>query len=140
MPVLHDEDYITLDESKRELIVPPSQEVIGVFDDNQSDRLWFKFPRVVGYNLDVANCYIVANYKNLSGKVDIIICEHTEITDDYVVFSMPIVRSMIDQNADGRIQYSISLKNVMPNGFVQSYGTVPAYGKVFSTIIHEKGG
>lgn len=78
---------IVVNPSTRQFDVPGADLVFGVTADSGSERKYFKCPRYVGDNLDVAGSFIRINYRNANGQMDSYLAEDVAVDGDNVTFS-----------------------------------------------------
>ena len=78
---------ITINSNTRYFNVPGSDLVFGVVADSDAERKFFQCPRYVGYDLDLAACFIRINYRNANGKDDFYLVDDMVIDGDNITFS-----------------------------------------------------
>ena len=78
---------ILINSITRQFNVPGSDLVFGVVADSDAERKFFQCPRYVGYDLDLAACFIRINYRNANGKEDFYLVDDVVINGDNITFS-----------------------------------------------------
>lgn len=110
--------FITLNEPSKELVIPDDQRVINIYSDNRGSRKLFKFPRIVGSGLDVAECDVFVEYKPSTGKLGNIPCPILSKTDTEVIFAWAILKDLFPANVGGTIKYAVKVREKVANGKV----------------------
>ena len=80
-------EVLVIDPHTRAITVPQSELVFGVESDLQSESKYFRCPRYVGNNLDLASCFIRVNFRNANGEIDGYLVEDVSATEEYITFS-----------------------------------------------------
>lgn len=88
--------YITVDPETRQMAVPEEYGILGVESDEKTERLWFKFPKVVGDNIDLTTLQLRVNYRNANSETDQYICTDVTEADDgeNIIFSWQLSRKV----------------------------------------------
>lgn len=74
--------YITVDPETRQMAVPTEYSILGVESDEKTERLWFKFPKVVGDSIDLTTLQLRVNYRNANSETDQYVCTDVTEADD----------------------------------------------------------
>lgn len=87
--------YCTLvsDES-RQINVIERYKIIGVESDEKVERIKFKFPKVVGDNVDLSTLVLRVNYKNGNGEIDRNDTENVTTDETYIYFDWVLTRKV----------------------------------------------
>ena len=80
-----EKEYCTLD--NRTVIIPESYKEIGVEYDDSANRIWFRFPKIVGDDVDLSTMRIQINYHNAFGEADIYPVDDAVGDGEYIIFS-----------------------------------------------------
>ena len=78
---------IVVNTNTRQFNIPGADLVFGVESDNGSERKYFRCPRYVGNNLDLAGSFVRMNYRNANGEIDSYLVEDLTVDGDNVDFS-----------------------------------------------------
>lgn len=133
--VQENDDYILVDPVLRELTVPDTQRIFGVYQDKDVERKYFKCPKVIGDDIDLTTCYIFINYLNTSGIPGQYLCSDITVSGNDIIFSWLISANVFGDNTDGIIQFAVQAKRSNEQGEVQNvFNTKPATGVTFPTI------
>lgn len=104
-----DESYITVDPDTRILNIPFEYTWLGVESDGSAKRVMFKFPRIVGDNIDLSVSRVYVNYINALQETNAYLVEDMQIVGSNVVFSWLLSRFVT--KANGKVSFAISVKN-----------------------------
>ena len=85
-PVLMGNEILTIDADTRTIEVP-SDFLLGVETDNDSERVKFQCPKIVGDNLDLSQYHIYIHYQNAKGEKGKYLCEDIEDGGENITFS-----------------------------------------------------
>lgn len=126
-------DYLMVNPETLLIDVPATEEIFGVYHDNEFERKYFKCPRIVKNNKDLSECHIFINYVSASGKVGQYKSEDVKLAEDedYITFSWDLTNNVFDENKDATIYFAVQAKTKTGKGV---FGTRKAQGKVFETI------
>lgn len=87
--------YITVDPETRQMTVPEEYSILGVESDEKTERLWFKFPKVVGDNTDLTTLQLRVNYQNANNETDQYIIDDIETDEEgNITFSWLLSRKV----------------------------------------------
>lgn len=95
-PELYSEEepqYCMLEsDTSRVVVVPDRWRNLGVEGDNRAEKVPFKFPKIVGDNLDLTKMRVQVNFVNANDEPDIYLVNDVKATSDgnYVTFSWEI--------------------------------------------------
>ena len=87
---------ITVNPSTRQFTIPGADLVFGVTDDSGSEVKYFKCPRYVGNNIDVAGSFVRINYRNAGGETDSYLVNDIAVDGDNVTFSWELAPKVTD--------------------------------------------
>ena len=128
---------LVINPSTREIFIPKSERVFGVFKEFGVERKYFLAPKMIGNNVDLSECYIMVNYIASSGKHGMILCDDVAATDDNtgITFSWLLTENVFDENTDATIYFSVHAKRVDEDGDLQEvFRTRIAQGKSYETV------
>lgn len=136
IPEVEEGDYITIDPITRELSVPYSQYLFGVYQDKDAERKYFKCPRYVGDNIDLTSCQIFINYLSSAGNYGQYMCEDIAASGESdITFSWLLSNNLFDSNEESRVTFAVQVKRLTENGtYERVFNTRPATGTSFATI------
>lgn len=132
---------LMIDPATRKIEVPEKERLIGVYQDHDSERKYFKCPRIVGDNVDLSQHRIYVNYVpskingtfNEEEEVGSYLCEDVVADGDYVTFSWKISENVT--RAAGYIAFAVYAKKADADGKLKTkWHTTPAIGNVLDTL------
>lgn len=88
------EEFCTIDPETRTIAVPLSKRILGTESDQETNRLYFKCPKVVGDNVDLSLFSLRINYQNAGNKKDQYLVEDVKEEGDTITFSWLLKRSV----------------------------------------------
>lgn len=132
---------LMIDPATRKIEVPEKERLIGVYQDHDTERKYFKCPRIVGDNVDLSQHRIYVNYVpskingtfNEDEEVGSYLCEDVVADGDYVTFSWKISENVTREA--GYIAFSVYAKKADADGKLKTkWHTTPAIGNVLDTL------
>lgn len=114
------EEYCMLEsDTSRVVVVPDRYKTFGVEEDTNVERVKFKFPKVVGDNVDLTTLNLRINFQNASGGLDKYVVDDVEETDDgYITFSWVIQDGVTPQS--GQISFVVQAVKVTTDGTIEN--------------------
>ena len=88
------EEFCTIDPKTRIITVPPGKRIIGAESDQETNRLYFKCPKMVGDNVDLSLFSLRINYQNAGNKKDQYLVEDVKEEGDNITFSWLLKRNV----------------------------------------------
>lgn len=88
------EEFCTIDPETRTITVPLSKRILGTESDQETNRLYFKCPKVVGDNVDLSLFSLRINYQNAGNKKDQYLVKDVKEEGDTITFSWLLKRSV----------------------------------------------
>lgn len=88
------EEFCTIDPETRTITVPLSKRILGTESDQETNRLYFKCPKVVGDSIDLSLFSLRVNYQNAGNKKDQYLVEDVKEEGDTITFSWLLKRSV----------------------------------------------
>lgn len=128
-------EKLIIDPLSRKIYIPENEEFFGVYTDRNSERKYFRCPRIVGNNVDLSTCYIFVNYISAKGEPGQYWCKDADVDDtgDYVDFSWELTGNVFDKNADCEIYFAVSAKKI--NEAEPVFNTLKAKGRIGETVV-----
>lgn len=134
-----DREVCVIDPRMRSITIPQSENIFGVTSDENSDRKYFRCPRVVGDNIDLSKMQIRINFQNASGRssgVDRYDVEDAKVVGDNIEFSWQLSRKAMFYA--GQISFSICAiekkEDGMSNDIDPEWNTTLGYGTVLQGL------
>lgn len=81
------EEFCTINPETRIITVPTSKRILGTESDQETNRLYFKCPKIVGDNVDLSLFSLRINYQNAGNKKDQYLVEDVKVEGDNITFS-----------------------------------------------------
>lgn len=88
------EGFCTIDPETRTITVPLSKRILGTESDQETNRLYFKCPKMVGDNVDLSLFSLRINYQNAGNKKDQYLVEDVKEEGDNITFSWLLKRNV----------------------------------------------
>lgn len=127
---------LIIDDVSRTIYIPDSEKIFGVESDENTDRKYFRCPRIVGDNIDLSKLQIYINYQNADGQSsgrDIYVCEDVKADGDDVTFSWRLSRKVTLYK--GTIYFVVCAKKASSDGMVTNeWNTTLASGRVLEGL------
>ena len=113
------EEYCMLEsDTSRVVVVPDRYKNFGVEEDTNVERVKFKFPKIVGDNVDLTTLNLRINFQNASGGLDkYVVDDVAEADDGYITFSWVIQDGVTPKS--GLIYFVVQAVKVTSNGSVE---------------------
>ena len=127
-------DIIYIDPATRRPQMPDSEIILGVESDKKGECKFFGLPRIVGNNIDVAQCSIQIYFENANGERDFYVVRHIAANEASVVFCWELSAKVTKYLRDTRGEYK---KIVWPNfpTVLKNTGVVLAMCAVTAVVI-----
>lgn len=110
-------DILMIDPETRTINVPDSERLFGVQSDEKAERKYFKCPKIVGNNINLATMNLYINYKSpnqADEEGDSYIVQDVVTSGDYITFSWILGRN-VTKYTDG-IHFSFCAKKSNSDG------------------------
>lgn len=113
------EEYCMLEsDTSRVVVVPDRYKTFGVEEDTNVERVKFKFPKIVGDNVDLTTLNLRINFQNASGGLDkYVVDDVAEADDGYITFSWAIQDGVTPQS--GQISFVVQAVKSTEDGTVE---------------------
>lgn len=87
-------EYFVIDGEKRTITPPNDFENFGVESDENTERVWFECPKVVGDDIDLTTYNLYINFRNANGEADKYLVEDVESDGELIHFSWVLSRKL----------------------------------------------
>lgn len=108
-------DFLIVNPETQEIYVPDSEKMFGVYRDANVERKYFKCPRIVKNNIDLATCKVYVNYISMSGNYGHIQCTDLTVEENYITFSWLLSSRIFDVNRDSDILFALQFTKQTAN-------------------------
>lgn len=126
-------NYFVIDADTRSITPPTSFKNFGVESDENSNRVYFEAPRVVGDNLDLTTLNIRINYQNAKGEKDQYIVDDITVDGDVIHFSWLLSRKATQYS--GAIMFIVcAVKTDSDGNIINEWNTTLATGTVLGGL------
>lgn len=114
------EEYCMLEsDTSRVIVVPDRYKTFGVEEDTNVERVKFKFPKIVGDNVDLTTLDLRINFQNASGGLDkYVVDDVAEADDGYITFSWVIQDGVTPQS--GQISFVVQAVKATEDGTIEN--------------------
>lgn len=124
--------YLTIDPVTR-VVNTNGKLLLGVESDEESNRVWFKCPRIVGDNFDLTTGHIRVNYENANKFRNSYLVEDVTVDGDNVIFSWKLSREVTIFK--GTVKFIVCVKKADSEGVLQNeWNTTLATGDVLEGL------
>lgn len=100
------DELLIINPDTRQIKLPSNELVFGVQGDVNGERKYFACPRIVGNNIDLATCFVRANYRNANGEIDFDLIDDLTVEGDNVLFSWEVSAKAVAYK--GQVKFNIS--------------------------------
>lgn len=100
-------DFLIVNPETQEIFVPETEKMFGVYGDSNVERKYFKCPRIVKNNIDLATCKVYVNYMSMAGNYGHIQCTDRTVEEDCITFSWLLSSRIFDVNRDNDILFAL---------------------------------
>lgn len=100
------DDFLTIDEKGKKIIIPPSLKEIAVESDEKSVRVKFQLPKFVGDNINLLDTVIKIKFRNNIGQKGMYVADDVYEEKDFVMFSWLL--STPATSSPGTLQFVVS--------------------------------
>lgn len=112
------EEFCTIDPETRTITVPLSKRILGTESDQETNRLYFKCPKVVGDNVDLSLFSLRINYQNAGNKKDQYLVEDVKEEGDTITFSWLLKRSVTAYK--GNVKFILCAVKIAEDGAIKN--------------------
>lgn len=125
--------YFVINAEERTITPPASFKNFGVTSDENSKRVYFECPRVVGDNLDLTTLALRINFQNAKGEKDSYIVEDVTIDGDLIHFSWLLSRKCTRYN--GALIFIVCAVKTDAEGVIKNeWNTTTCSGSVLTGL------
>ncbi|MGN0357120.1 MAG: hypothetical protein ACI4E0_04790 [Blautia sp.] len=132
--------YLTIDPDTRAITVPSKEKTFGVETDKDSERKYFRCPRIVGDNIDLSQHKIYISYVSTTSKMlkifpkadDSYWCDDVAVDGDYITFSWKLSGNVFKE--PGFVAFKVLAKKTDGDVLKTRWNTAPAFGTVLLTV------
>ena len=79
--------FLIIDAAARRILVPEAEAIFGVENDREAERKYFRCPRYVGDDLDLADMFLTVYFRNANGDEDGYLVDDVAVDGDDITFS-----------------------------------------------------
>lgn len=129
-------EYLIIDAAARQILVPEAEAIFGVEEDRNAERKFFRCPRYVGDDLDLADMHLTVYFRNANGDEDGYLVNSVTIYGDYITFSWLLSEKVTA--FPGEIQFSVCAAR-SKDGTDPDWNTTLASGTVLEGLHADPG-
>lgn len=118
------EQYCVIDADTRQISIPVNVSVVGVESDQNTNRLYFMSPKIVGDNIDLTDYQLRINYQNANGEKDQYLVVDVTENSDNIIFSWLLSRKVTAYAGD--IQFIVCAVKVNDTEITNEWNTTLA--------------
>lgn len=119
-----EEQYCVIDADTRLISIPVNVSVVGVESDQNTNRLYFMSPKIVGDNIDLMDYQLRINYQNANGEKDQYLVVDVTENSDNIIFSWLLSRKVTAYAGD--IQFIVCAVKVNDTEITNEWNTTLA--------------
>ena len=119
-----EEQYCVIDADTRQISIPVNVSVVGVESDQNTNRLYFMSPKIVGDNIDLTDYQLRINYQNANGEKDQYLVVDVTENSDNIIFSWLLSRKVTAYAGD--IQFIVCAVKVNNTEITNEWNTTLA--------------
>lgn len=127
------DDVLVIDAASRTVLVPGTELIMGVEEDERGERKLFRMPKVVGNDIDVTACNLHINYRNANGEVDYSAINEVHTDGDYLTFVWELPRKFTKYK--GNVQFIVCVCKSVGDVIQNEWHTTLATGKVLEGLV-----
>ena len=87
--------FCEIDAETRKVTVPETYKILGVESDEDSERVYFRAPRIVGDKIDLATLGLRINYQNANSQKDSYPVDDLTVENEFITFSWLLSRKAV---------------------------------------------
>lgn len=103
--------YLEINADDRSIIIPASENLLGVENDNEGARKYFRCPKIVGDNIDLMKSDVYINVQNASGEKsgkDRYTVQNMTASGDNVTFEWVLERKVTSH--EGSVRFAVCVR------------------------------
>ena len=112
------EEFCTINPETRIITVPTSKRILGTESDQETNRLYFKCPKIVGDNVDLSLFSLRINYQNAGNKKDQYLVEDVKVEGDNITFSWLFKRNVTAYK--GNVKFILCAVKTTEDGIIKN--------------------
>ena len=112
------EEFCTINTETRIITVPTSKRTLGTESDQETNRLYFKCPKIVGDNVDLSLFSLRINYQNAGNKKDQYLVEDVKEEGDNITFSWLLKRNVTAYK--GKVKFILCAVKTTEDGAIKN--------------------
>ena len=112
------EEFCTINTETRIITVPTSKRTLGTESDQETNRLYFKCPKIVGDNVDLSLFSLRINYQNAGNKKDQYLVEDVKEEGDNITFSWLLKRNVTAYK--GNVKFILCAVKTTEDGIIKN--------------------
>ena len=87
--------FCEINAETRKITVPETYNILGVESDEDSERVYFRAPRIVGDKIDLATLGLRINYQNANSQKDSYPVDDLTVENEFITFSWLLSRKAV---------------------------------------------
>lgn len=112
------EEFCTINPETRIITVPTSKRILGTESDQETNRLYFKCPKIVRDNVDLSLFSLRINYQNAGNKKDQYLVEDVKEEGDNITFSWLLKRNVTAYK--GNVKFILCAVKTTEDGIIKN--------------------
>ena len=137
--------FCEIDAETRKITVPETYKILGVESDEDSERVYFRAPRIVGDKIDLATLGLRINYQNANSQKDSYPVDDLTVENEFITFSWLLSRKVVAYK--GTVKFIVCAVRIGDNAEISNeWNTTLASAEVleglevdYSSIPEEEG-
>lgn len=129
-------EFLIIDAAARRILVPEAEAIFGVENDREAERKYFRGPRYVGDDLDLADMFLTVYFRNANGDEDGYLVDDVAVDGDDITFSWLLSEKVTA--FPGEIQFSVCAAR-SKDGTDPDWNTTLAAGTVLEGLHADPG-
>lgn len=137
--------FCEIDAETRKITVPEIYKILGVESDEDSERVYFRAPRIVGDKIDLATLGLRINYQNANSQKDSYPVDDLTVENEFITFSWLLSRKAVAYK--GSVKFIVCAVRIGDNAEISNeWNTTLASAEVleglevdYSSIPEEEG-
>lgn len=137
--------FCEIDAETRKITVPETYKILGVESDEDSERVYFRAPRIVGDKIDLATLGLRINYQNANSQKDSYPVDDLTVENEFITFSWLLSRKAVAYK--GSVKFIVCAVRIGDNAEISNeWNTTLASAEVLEGLevdyssIHEEEG
>jgi hypothetical protein len=129
-------EFLIIDAAARRILVPEAEAIFGVENDREAERKYFRGPRYVGDDLDLADMFLTVYFRNANGDEDGYLVDDVAVDGDDITFSWLLSEKVTA--FPGEIQFAVCAAR-SKDGTDPDWNTTLASGTVLDGLHADPG-